>query len=192
MPELRLNPTYVEMAQEYANEKSSSSEHKNTLNFVKQKMHSAKWFIEAIKQRQNTLLLTMNAIVEYQYEFFLGGDESKLKPMILKNIAEKTGMDVSTVSRVINSKYVQTEFGVYSLKYFFSEGMTTDSGEEVSTKEIKKILSEFINNEDKKKPLTDEKLSQILKERGFPVARRTVAKYREQLNIPVARLRKNL
>ena len=172
------------------NEKTQSD--KEAISFVKQKLDSAKWFIDAIKQRQNTLLLTMNAIIEYQYNYFLEGNESQLRPMILKDIAEKTGLDISTISRVANSKYIQTHFGIYSLKYFFSEGLQTESGEEVSTREIKSILKECIENEDKKKPLTDDKLTDILKEKGYKIARRTVAKYREQLNIPVARLRKEL
>jgi RNA polymerase sigma-54 factor len=159
---------------------------------VKQKIESAKWFIDAIKQRQNTLLLTMNAILEYQKEYFIDGDETKLKPMILKDVAEMTGLDISTVSRVANSKYIQTHFGIISLKFFFSEGLQTDSGEEVSTREIKRILLDCIDNEEKKKPLTDEKLTKILQEKGYQIARRTVAKYREQLNIPVARLRKEI
>ncbi|HAF30369.1 MAG TPA: RNA polymerase sigma-54 factor [Bacteroidales bacterium] len=194
VPELRLSYTYTEMLQSYQykskNEKTKSD--KEAISFVKQKLDSAKWFIDAIKQRQNTLMLTMNAIIEYQYEYFLDGDESMLKPMILKDIAEVTGLDISTISRVANSKYIQTHFGIYSLKYFFSEGLQTESGEEVSTREIKSILKECIDNEEKKKPLTDDKLTDILKEKGYLIARRTVAKYREQLNIPVARLRKEL
>ncbi|MCB2196841.1 MAG: RNA polymerase factor sigma-54 [Bacteroidetes bacterium] len=194
VPDLRLSYTYTEMLQSYSSkskqEKTKSD--KEAISFMKQKLDSAKWFIDAIKQRQNTLLLTMNAIIEYQYEYFLEGDESKLKPMILKDIAERTGLDISTISRVANSKYIQTHFGIYSLKYFFSEGLQTESGEEVSTREIKSILKECIENEDKKKPLTDDKLTNILKEKGYKIARRTVAKYREQLNIPVARLRKEL
>ncbi len=194
VPELRLSYTYTEMLQSFSskskNEKTKSD--KEAISFVKQKLDSAKWFIDAIKQRQNTLLLTMNAIIEYQYNYFLEGDESELKPMILKDIAERTGLDISTISRVANSKYIQTHFGIYSLKYFFSEGLQTESGEEVSTREIKAILKECIDGEDKKKPLTDDKLTDILKEKGYKIARRTVAKYREQLNIPVARLRKEL
>ena len=160
--------------------------------FAKQKVDSARWFIDAIKQRQETLLTTMQAIVSYQYEFFLEGDDIYLKPMILKDIADITGYDISTISRVSNSKYVQTEFGVYPIKYFFSESMTTDSGEEVSTREIKKILQECVDQEDKSKPLNDEALAALLKTKGYNIARRTVAKYREQLNIPVSRLRKEL
>jgi RNA polymerase sigma-54 factor len=192
LPELRLNSAYSEMLQAYSKNKSTRKEMKDTILFVKQKIESAKWFIDAIKQRQNTLLLTMNAILEYQKEYFIDGDETKLKPMILKDVAEMTGLDISTVSRVANSKYIQTHFGIISLKFFFSEGLQTDSGEEVSTREIKRILLDCIDNEEKKKPLTDEKLTKILQEKGYQIARRTVAKYREQLNIPVARLRKEI
>ncbi len=193
-PELRLSYTYTEMLQSYSHKSKSekTKSDKEAITFMKQKLDSAKWFIDAIKQRQNTLMLTMNAIIEYQYNYFLEGTESLLKPMILKNIAEKTDLDISTISRVANSKYIQTHFGIYSLKYFFSEGLQTESGEEVSTREIKSILKECINNETKKKPLTDDKLTDILKEKGYKIARRTVAKYREQLNIPVARLRKEI
>ncbi len=193
-PELRLSYTYTEMLQSYSHKSKSekTKRDKEAITFVKQKLDSAKWFIDAIKQRQNTLMLTMNAIIEYQHNYFLEGDESSLKPMILKDIAEKTNLDISTISRVANSKYIQTHFGIYSLKYFFSEGLQTTSGEEVSTREIKSILKECIKNEEKKKPLTDDKLTNILKEKGYEIARRTVAKYREQLNIPVARLRKEL
>ncbi|MFC2104063.1 RNA polymerase factor sigma-54 [Bacteroidota bacterium] len=194
VPELRLSYTYTELLQSYTSKSKSekTKTDKEAISFVKQKLDSAKWFIDAIKQRQNTLMITMNAIIEYQYNYFLEGDESMLKPMILKDIAERTGLDISTISRVANSKYIQTHFGIYSLKYFFSEGLQTESGEEVSTREIKSILRECIDNEDKKKPLTDDKLTDILKEKGYKIARRTVAKYREQLNIPVARLRKEL
>ncbi|MBN2519818.1 MAG: RNA polymerase factor sigma-54 [Bacteroidales bacterium] len=193
VPDLKLSRTYTDMLTYYnKNKKTQTKTDKETVTFVKQKLESAKWFIDAIKQRQTTLLLTMNAILNYQQEYFIEGDETKLKPMILKDIAEITGLDISTVSRVVNSKYIQTHFGIYSLKYFFSEGIQTESGEEVSTREIKKILSDCIENEDKRKPLTDEKLSEILNEKGYNIARRTVAKYREQLNIPVARLRKEL
>ncbi|MFP4025738.1 MAG: RNA polymerase factor sigma-54 [Thiohalospira sp.] len=194
VPELKLNSTYTEMLEGYAlkSKDQKTKNDKEAISFVKQKLDSAKWFIDAIKQRQNTLLLTMNAIIEYQYNYFLEGDESKLKPMILKDIAERTGLDISTISRVANSKYVQTNFGIFPLKYFFSEGLQTESGEEVSSREIKSILKECIANEEKKKPLTDDKLTNILKEKGYRIARRTVAKYREQLNIPVARLRKEL
>ncbi|MFW6042859.1 MAG: RNA polymerase factor sigma-54 [Marinilabiliaceae bacterium] len=191
IPELRISNTYSEMFEDYqANKKNQSKEQKEALMFVKQKLDSAKWFIDAIKQRQNTLMTVMQAILDYQYEFFLEGDETKLKPMILKDIADRTGLDISTVSRVSNSKYIQTHFGIYPLKYFFSEGMQTESGEEVSTREIKRILQDCIDNEDKRKPLTDDRLAKILQEKSYNIARRTVAKYREQLNIPVARLRK--
>ncbi len=193
VPELRISNAYSEMLESYSkNKKDRTQSEKNAISFVKQKLDSAKWFIDAIKQRQNTLLLTMNAIIDYQYNYFLEGDESKLRPMILKDIAEKTGLDISTISRVANSKYIQTHFGIFPLKYFFSEGMKTNNGEEVSTREIKSILKECIENEDKKKPLTDDKLTSILQEKGYKIARRTVAKYREQLNLPVARLRKEL
>lgn len=192
VPELRLSPEYIEMLRDYGRNKGNKKEMKDAIMFVKQKIDSAKWFIDAIKQRQNTLLLTMNAILEYQQEYFIDGDETKLRPMILKDVAEMTGLDISTVSRVANSKYIQTHFGIFPLKFFFSEGLQTDSGEEVSTREIKKILREFIDNEEKRKPLTDERLTDILKEKGYQIARRTVAKYREQLNIPVARLRKEI
>ncbi|MFP4556483.1 MAG: RNA polymerase factor sigma-54 [Bacteroidales bacterium] len=193
VPDLKINREYSQMLHSYiANKDNATKQDKEAVSFVKQKIDSAKWFIDAIKQRQNTLLFTMQAIIEYQEDFFKTGDEAKLKPMILKDIAEATGLDISTISRVANSKYIQTNFGIYSLKYFFSEGMQTDSGEEVSTKEIKNILQDCIEAEDKHKPLTDEKLMAILKEKGYPIARRTVAKYREQLGIPVARLRKKL
>ncbi len=190
-PELRLNRTYVDMLEAYSNTKNRSK-HKETLTFVKQKIDSAKWFIDAIRQRQNTLHVTMEAIMNYQREYFLSGDEICLRPMILKDIAEIVHLDISTISRVANSKYVQTPFGTFLLKSFFSESMQTESGEEVSTREIKKILSDCIDAEDKSKPLTDEQLTKILKEKGYNIARRTVAKYREQLSIPVARLRKEL
>jgi len=192
LPELRLSTAYSEMLKTYTRDKAGKKDMKDAVQFVKQKIDSAKWFIDAIKQRQNTLLLTMNAILEYQQEYFIDGDETKLKPMILKDVAEMTGLDISTVSRVSNSKYIQTHFGIYPLKFFFSEGLQTDSGEEVSTREIKKILHDCINNEEKRHPLTDEKLTMILQEKGYQIARRTVAKYREQLNIPVARLRKEI
>ena len=193
VPELKISKEYLEMLKSYhLNRKGASREQKEAMTFVRQKLDSAKWFIDAIRQRQNTLLLTMHAIINFQSDYFQEGEESKLKPMILKDIADVTGLDISTVSRVANSKYIQTTFGIFPLRYFFSEGMQTDSGEEVSTREIKKILEECINNEDKRKPLTDEKLGAILNKKGYPVARRTVAKYREQLNIPVARMRKEL
>lgn len=192
-PELRISRTYSDMLESFqANRNNQTREEKDAVSFVKQKLDSAKWFIDAIKQRQNTLLLTMNAIINFQRKYFTDGDETKLKPMILKNIAEKTNLDISTISRVANSKYIQTHFGIFALKYFFSEGLQTDSGEEISTREIKKILEECVENEAKRKPLTDEKLANILREKGYLIARRTVAKYREQLGIPVARLRKEL
>jgi len=193
VPELRISREYSDMIESYSQNKSNASrQEKEAMVFVKQKIDSARWFIDAIRQRQNTLMVTMKSIIEYQREFFKEGDETKLRPMILKDIAEKTGLDISTISRVANSKYIQTHFGIFPLKFFFSEGMQTDSGEEVSTKEIKKILQECIENEDKRKPLTDERLMKILQQKGYPVARRTVAKYREQLGIAVARLRKEL
>jgi len=190
-PELRVSRQYRDMIKEYQRNKKDK-EAKDALIFIKQKLDSAKWFIDAIKQRQNTLLITMEAIMEHQREFFLTGDETKMKPMILKDIAEKIGMDISTVSRVANSKYVQTDHGTYILKFFFSESLTTDSGEEVSTREVKKILSDAIEAEDKKAPLTDDELTQLLRGKSYNIARRTVAKYREQLHLPVARLRKEL
>ncbi|MHC1777090.1 MAG: RNA polymerase factor sigma-54 [Lentimicrobium sp.] len=192
MPELRLSRTYVDMLETYSESKTKSSSQKEAVMFIRQKIDSAKWFIDAIKQRQNTLYVTMDAIMQYQFEYFLTGDETKLRPMILKDIAEIVGLDISTISRVANSKYVQTPYGTFLLKSFFSESMQTDSGEEVSTREIKKILSDCIQAEEKGKPLTDEQLTDILKDKGYNIARRTVAKYREQLNIPVARLRKEL
>jgi RNA polymerase sigma-54 factor len=192
LPELRLSTAYNQMLQSYSKDKSQKKEMRDAVQFVKQKIDSAKWFIDAIKQRQNTLLLTMNAILEYQKEYFIDGDETKLRPMILKDVAEMTGFDISTVSRVANSKFIQTHFGIMPLKYFFSEGLQTDTGEEVSTREIKRILQDCIDNEQKRKPLTDERLTEILQEKGYQIARRTVAKYREQLNIPVARLRKEI
>ena len=190
VPELRVNKRYADILMDAASK--STKEGKEAVTFVKQKLDSAKWFIEAIKQRQRTLQNTMNAIIEFQYDFFIDGDETKLKPMVLKNIAERTGLDISTISRVVNCKYIQTHFGIYPLKYFFSEGLMTDRGEEVSTREIKKILTESIEAENKSKPLTDEELVTVLTEKGYKVARRTVAKYREQLNIPIARLRKEI
>lgn len=192
LPELRLNSSYSQMLQAYTKDKSQKKDAKDALMFVKQKIDAAKWFIDAIRQRQNTLLLTMNAILEYQREYFIDGDETRLKPMILKDVAEMTGLDISTISRVANSKFIQTHFGIFPLKYFFSEGLQTDSGEEVSTREIKRILQDCIDNEEKRRPLTDERLTEILQEKGYQIARRTVAKYREQLNIPVARLRKEI
>lgn len=191
-PELRVSEGYREMMQAYDRGDKKDKRQKEALMFIKQKLDSAKWFIDAIKQRQHTLLDTMQAIIDFQHEFFLTGDETTLRPMILKDIAEITDLDVSTVSRVANSKYVQTEFGTYKLKYFFSESLTTDDGEEVSTREVKNILNDIIENENKRKPYSDEKLTNLLQEKGYNIARRTVAKYREQLNIPVARLRKEL
>lgn len=193
IPELRVNNTYNEMFQDYAsNKKNQTREMKDAVLFVKQKIDAARWFIDAIKQRQQTLLTTMIAIVNFQREFFIEGDDTYLRPMILKDIADITGYDISTISRVSNSKYIQTEFGIFPVKYFFSESMTNDSGEEVSTREIKKILQDCIDNEDKRKPLNDDALAEVLKEKGYLIARRTVAKYREQLNIAVARLRKEI
>jgi RNA polymerase sigma-54 factor len=191
-PELRISEGYRDMLKEYDRGTKKDRRQKEAVLFIKQKIDSAKWFIDAIKQRQHTLLSTMTAIMNHQYDFFITGDETSLRPMILKDIAEKTGLDISTVSRVANSKFVQTEFGTYRLKFFFSESLTTDSGEEVSTREVKKILSDMIEGESKKKPLSDERLTELLQEKGYNIARRTVAKYREQLNIPVARLRKEL
>ncbi|MBY0424640.1 MAG: RNA polymerase factor sigma-54, partial [Cytophagales bacterium] len=190
-PELRISNSYQEMFKAYEKSKDKKSM-KDTVTFVKQKLDSARWFIDAIKQRQDTLLRTMQAIIAFQYEFFLEGDESNLKPMILKDIADKIGMDISTVSRISNSKSIQTEFGIYPLKYFFSEGITLDSGEDVSSREVKSILKELIDKEDKTHPLADEKLEELLIQKGYNIARRTVAKYREQLNIPVARMRKEI
>jgi RNA polymerase sigma-54 factor len=193
VPELRLSRTYSNMFESLNSSKESQSKtDKEALSFVKQKIESAKWFIDAIVQRQNTLMLTMNAILEYQKDYFVEGDETMLRPMILKDIAEKTGLDISTISRVANSKYIQTHFGIVPLKFFFSEGLQTEAGVEVSTREIKKILEETVFAEDKRKPVTDDQLASLLKKKGYNIARRTVAKYREQLNIPVARLRKEL
>lgn len=191
-PELRISEGYRDMMKEYSRGTKKDRQQKEAVLFIKQKIDAAKWFIDAIKQRQHTLLDTMSAIMQHQEDFFLTGDETLLRPMILKDIAEKTNLDISTVSRVANSKFVQTEFGTYRLKFFFSESLSTDSGEEVSTREVKKILSDMIDAENKKHPLSDEKLTELLQEKGYNIARRTVAKYREQLNIPVARLRKEL
>ncbi len=191
IPELRVNKRYADILMNSANA-SSGSGRKEAVSFVKQKLDSAKWFVEALKQRQNTLQNTMQAILDFQHDFFLYGDETKLKPMVLKNIAEKTGLDISTISRVVNCKYIQTNFGIYSLKYFFSEGLKTESGDEVSTREIKKVLQDSIEAEDKAAPLTDEQLVEVLSAKGYKVARRTIAKYREQLNIPIARMRKEI
>ncbi|TQO38196.1 RNA polymerase RpoN-/SigL-like sigma 54 subunit [Arenibacter algicola] len=191
-PELHVSREYNNMLEGYKNSKEKSKSQKDTVMFIKQKLDAAKWFIDAIRQRQQTLYITMNEIMEYQKEYFLTGDERKLRPMILKDIADGIGMDVSTVSRVANSKYVDTPYGTKLIKDYFSESMKNDQGEDVSTKEIKKILETVIGEETKKKPLTDDKLAAILKEKGYPIARRTVAKYREQLDIPVARLRKQI
>ena len=191
-PELKVSKTYQEMFKAYNESKKKDTKQKEALIFVKQKLDGAKWFIDAILQRQQTLLVTMEAIMNYQRAYFLTGDETKLRPMILKDIAEIVSMDISTISRVANSKYVQTPYGTFLLKSFFSESLSTDSGEEVSTREVKKILEYCVADEDKRKPITDDKLAKILKEKGYNIARRTVAKYREQLNIPVARLRKEL
>jgi RNA polymerase sigma-54 factor len=191
-PELRISRSYTEMFKAYDKSDKKDKKLKEAVSFVKQKLDAAKWFIDAIKQRQQTLLRTMRAIVDFQYDFFLEGDETKLKPMILKDIAGMISMDISTVSRVASSKAVQTDFGIYPLKYFFSEGISTDSGEEVSSREVKQIIKDIIDSEDKNKPFSDDKLEKILNDKGYNIARRTVAKYREQLNIPVARLRKEL
>ena len=192
-PELKVSRDYKDLLKGYQAQKGEASKaQKEAVMFVKQKLDSAKWFIDAIKQRQNTLLNTMQAIIDLQYDYFITGDETKIKPMILKDIADKIDMDISTVSRVANSKYIQTPYGTFLLKTFFSESMQNADGEEVSTREIKKILQDTIAVEDKKKPLTDERLAGVLKEKGYPIARRTVAKYREQLSIPVGRLRKEI
>ena len=190
VPELRVNRKYADILIEAAN--SSEREKKEAAAFVKKKLDSAKWFVEAIKQRHNTLSNTMQAIIDYQHDYFIDGDETHLKPMVLKDIAEKTGFDISTVSRVVNSKYIETHFGIYSLKYFFSEGLENQDGEEVSTRELKKALQECVANEDKHKPYTDDELVEKMTEKGYKVARRTIAKYRDQLGIPKARLRKEL
>ena len=191
-PDLRISPAYKEMMETYSSGAKTSKEQKEALSFVKQKVDAAKWFVDAIRQRQMTLMKTINAIVKHQEVYFTSGDETDIKPMILKDIAEMIDMDISTVSRVANSKYVQTPYGTFLLKTFFSESLSTDSGEDVSSREVKRILQDAINEEDKKKPLTDEKLGKILNEKGYHIARRTVAKYREQLGISVARLRKEL
>ena len=191
-PELRISEGYREMLRDYEKSAKKDKRQKEAVLFIKQKIDAAKWFIDAIQQRQKTLLLTMQAILEHQQNFFMSGDESDLRPMILKDVAAATGLDISTVSRVANSKYVQTEFGTYRLKFFFNEALTTDTGEEVSTREVKRILSDLIAGEDKKNPVSDERLTELLQEKGYEIARRTVAKYREQLMIPVARLRREL
>ena len=190
IPELKVNRKYADILMEAAN--SSEREKKEAAAFVKKKLDSAKWFVEAIRQRHNTLSHTMQAIVDYQREYFIDGDETHLKPMVLKDIAEKTGFDISTISRVVNSKYIETHFGIYSLKYFFSEGLENQEGEEVSTRELKKVLQECVDTENKRKPLTDDELVDIMSDKGYKVARRTIAKYRDQLGIPKARLRKEL
>ncbi len=191
-PELRVSEGYREMMKAYDRGNKQDKRQKEAVQFIKQKLDAAKWFIDAIKQRQHTLLHTMQAIIDLQREFFLTGDDTTLRPMILKDVAQRTGLDISTISRVGNSKFVQTEFGTYKLKYFFSEGLQTESGEEVSTREVKSILNSLISDEDKKHPLSDDRLTELLQEKGYNIARRTVAKYREQLNLPVARLRKEL
>ncbi|BDB54046.1 RNA polymerase sigma-54 factor [Flavobacterium ammoniigenes] len=191
-PSLHVSRDYQEMLQTYKVSKDKSTQQKEAVQFIKQKLDSAKWFIDAIRQRQETLYVTMNAIMHYQEDFFLEGDETKLKPMILKDIADIVGLDISTISRVANSKYVETPYGTKLIKEFFSEAMKNDQGEDVSTLEIKKILQNVIEEEDKHKPLPDDQLAEILKEKGYPIARRTIAKYREQLDIPVARMRKKM
>ena len=190
IPEIRINRKYAELLMDAAN--SSERQKKEAATFVKQKMDSAKWFVEALKQRHNTLLSTMQAIVDYQHDYFMSGDEANLRPMVLKDIAGITGFDISTISRVVNSKYIETHFGIFPLKYFFSEGLENKDGEEVSTRELKKVLQECVENEDKHKPLTDDQLVSLMNEKGYKVARRTIAKYRDQLGIPKARLRKEL
>ncbi|MBM3159259.1 MAG: RNA polymerase factor sigma-54 [Bacteroidetes bacterium] len=191
-PELRISEGYRDMLRDYEKGAKKDKRQKEAVLFIKQKIDAAKWFIDAIQQRQQTLLLTMQAILELQRDFLMSGDESDLHPMILKDVAAATGLDISTVSRVANSKYVQTEFGTYRLKFFFNEALTTDTGEEVSTREVKRILSDLVAGEDKKNPVSDERLTELLQEKGYEIARRTVAKYREQLMIPVARLRREL
>ena len=191
IPELRLNKSYVNMLEDYQKH-SNSREKKDVVSFVKYKLSSARSFIDAVQQRNNTLMLTMTAIVQFQKQFFMTGDESKLKPMILRDIADITGLDVSTISRVSNSKYIQTWFGIYSLKQFFSGSMPTSSGEEVSTGEIKNVLKDIVESEDKRKPYTDDELVDMMKDKGYQIARRTIAKYRQLLDIPVARLRREV
>ncbi len=190
IPEVRLNRRYADLLQ--SAQGGSDRKQKEAATFVKQKLDSAKWFVEALKQRQNTLESTMRAILDYQHDYFIDGDESHLKPMVLKDIAEKAGFDISTISRVVNSKYIETHFGIFQLKYFFSEGLENQEGVEVSTRELKKVLQECVDDEDKRKPLTDDQLVAKMNERGYKVARRTIAKYRDQLGIPKARLRKEL
>ena len=190
IPEIRVNRKYAELLMDAAN--SSERQKKEAATFVKQKLDSAKWFVEALKQRHNTLLSTMQAIVDYQHDYFMSGDEANLRPMVLKDIAAITGFDISTISRVVNSKYIETHFGIFPLKHFFSEGLENKDGEEVSTRELKKVLQECVENEDKHKPLTDDQLVSLMNEKGYKVARRTIAKYRDQLGIPKARMRKEL
>jgi len=191
-PDLRINRTYTNMLEQLAAKQKRTQQDRDTITFVKQKIDSAKWFIDAIQQRKITLLSTMRAIVNYQHDYFLDGDDKKLRPMILSDIADVTGLDVSTISRVANSKYIQTDFGVFPLKWFFSDSIKTDSGEEVSARVVKSILEDAVRGEDKRAPLNDEALADILQKKGYQVARRTVAKYREKLGIPVARMRKEL
>jgi RNA polymerase sigma-54 factor len=190
IPEIRINKKYADLLLESAG--SSERAKKEAIQFVNQKKESAKWFIEALKQRQNTLYSTMQAILEYQHDYFIDGDETNLKPMVLKDIAEKTGFDISTISRVVNSKWIETHFGIYPLKSFFSEGLENKEGEEVSTRELKKVLQECVEAEDKSHPLTDDQLVSLMESKGYNVARRTIAKYRDQLGIPKARLRKEI
>jgi RNA polymerase sigma-54 factor len=191
-PDLRISADYKDMLRDYEKGSKTDKRQKEAVSFIRQKIDAARWFIDAIRQRQETLTLTMQAIINHQHTFFVTGDESSLRPMILKDIAEKTGLDISTISRVANSKFVQTEFGSFRLKHFFSESLSTESGEEVSTREVKNILQEFIAAEDKRNPLSDDQLTEMLQSKGYNIARRTVAKYREMLNIPVARLRREL
>jgi RNA polymerase sigma-54 factor len=191
-PELRISPAYREMLETYSHNTAAGRSQRDAVQFIKQKIDSAKWFIDAIQQRRETLFLTMSHILRLQEAFFLSGDEAKLKPMILKDVADAANLDISTISRVVNSKYVQTEYGMFKLKFFFSEGMATHSGEEVSTREVKTLLNDLITAEDKRHPLTDDRLTELLSEKGYPIARRTVAKYREQLGVLKAGLRKAL
>ncbi len=191
-PELRVSSSFRNMLKDFDRGEKKDSRQKETVLFIKQKIDSAKWFIDAVRQRQETLLQTMSSIMHLQEDYFLTGDEANLRPMILKDISDRTGLDISTISRVVNSKYVQTEFGTIKLKYFFSESLSTDSGTEVSTREVKMVLNEIMQAEDKKQPLSDEKLTELMNEKGYNIARRTIAKYREQLNVPVARLRREL
>ena len=191
VPDLHVSRQYLKMLDEFSRSKETRNL-QDAAQFVKQKIDAARWFIDAINQRQNTLYTTMKAIVDIQEDYFLTGDETKLKPMILKDVSDRIGLDISTISRVVNSKYVQTPYGTFLLKFFFSEGITNDEGEEVSTREIKKILKDAVDNEDKSNPMTDEQLMLVLRDKGYPIARRTVAKYREQLGIPVGRMRKKI